>query len=63
VKGWEGKQDRSLELQGRELRMKALTEDWRKGILPGTVNKRAGWAGEALAGAGRVPSNQERGSL
>jgi hypothetical protein len=38
-------------------------EDWGKGILPGTVNKQAGWAGEALAGAGRVPSNQERGSL
>jgi hypothetical protein len=27
-------------------------EDWGKGILPGTVNKQAGWAGEAPAGAG-----------
>jgi hypothetical protein len=27
-------------------------EDWGKGILPGTVNKQAGQAGEALAGAG-----------
>jgi hypothetical protein len=38
-------------------------EDWGKGILPGTVNKQAGQAGEALAGAGRAPSNQERESL
>jgi hypothetical protein len=31
----------------------ALTaKDWGKGILPGTVNKQARWAGEALAGAG-----------
>jgi hypothetical protein len=28
------------------------TEDWGKGILPGTVNKQAGLAGEPLAGAG-----------
>jgi hypothetical protein len=28
------------------------TEDWGKGILPGTVNKQDGWAGKALAGAG-----------
>jgi hypothetical protein len=28
------------------------TKDWGKGILPGTVNKQAGRAGEALAGAG-----------
>jgi hypothetical protein len=27
-------------------------EDWGKGILPGTINKQAGWAGEPLAGAG-----------
>jgi hypothetical protein len=27
-------------------------EDWEKGILPGTVNKQARWAGEPLAGAG-----------
>jgi hypothetical protein len=27
-------------------------EDWGKGILPRTVNKQAGHAGEALAGAG-----------
>jgi hypothetical protein len=39
------------------------TEDWGKGILPGTVNKQARRAGEPLAEAGRAPSNQERGSL
>jgi hypothetical protein len=27
-------------------------EDWGKGILPGTVNKQTGQAGEPLAGAG-----------
>jgi hypothetical protein len=27
-------------------------EDWGKGILPGTVSKQAGLAGEPLAGAG-----------
>jgi hypothetical protein len=27
-------------------------EDWGKGILPGTVNKQAGLAGEALEGVG-----------
>jgi hypothetical protein len=27
-------------------------KDWGKGILPGTVNKQAGLAGEPLAGAG-----------
>jgi hypothetical protein len=27
-------------------------KDCAKGILPGTVNKQAGWAGEPLAGAG-----------
>jgi hypothetical protein len=39
-------------------------EDWRKRILPRTVNEQAGWAGEALAGAGVgcMPSNQERES-
>jgi hypothetical protein len=39
------------------------SEEWGKGILPRTVNKQAGRAGEALAGAGRAPSNQEQGSL
>jgi hypothetical protein len=29
-------------------------EDWGKGILPGTVNKQARRAGEALAGVGRT---------
>jgi hypothetical protein len=38
-------------------------EDWGKGILPGTVNKQAGLAGEPLAGAGSSPSNQEWESL
>jgi hypothetical protein len=38
-------------------------EDWRKGTLPGTVSKQAGRAGEALAGAGGAPSNQEQESL
>jgi hypothetical protein len=40
-------------------------EDWGKGILPRAVNKQAGQATEPLAGvgAGRAPSNQERGSL
>jgi hypothetical protein len=28
------------------------TEDWRKGIFPGTVNKQPGRAGEAPAGEG-----------
>jgi hypothetical protein len=39
-------------------------EDWGTGTLPGTVNKQAGWTGEALvgAGAGHMPSNQERES-
>jgi hypothetical protein len=27
-------------------------KDWGKGILPGTVNKQAGWVGEPLVGAG-----------
>jgi hypothetical protein len=38
-------------------------EDWGKGILPGTVNKQAGQAGEAPTGAGHVPSNQEQKSF
>jgi hypothetical protein len=38
-------------------------EDWGKGILPGTVNKQAGQAGEPLVGGGHVPSNQEWESL
>jgi hypothetical protein len=34
-------------------------KDWGKGLLPGTINKQARRAGEALAGAGRTPSNKE----
>jgi hypothetical protein len=33
-------------------------KDWGKGILPRTVNKQAGLAGEALAGAGVHPATR-----
>jgi hypothetical protein len=36
------------------------SKDWGKGILSGTVNKQAGWAGEALVVVG---VHQERESL
>jgi hypothetical protein len=39
------------------------TEDWGKGILPGTVNKQAGWAGEALAGVGARTQQPGAGKL
>jgi hypothetical protein len=39
------------------------TEDWGKGIPPGTVNKQAGWAEEALAGAGAGAQQQGAGIL
>jgi hypothetical protein len=39
------------------------TEDWGKGILPGTVNKQAGWAGEPLAGAGARAQQPGAGKL
>jgi hypothetical protein len=38
-------------------------EDWGKGILPGTVNKQAGGAGEALAGAGARAQQPGAGKL
>jgi hypothetical protein len=38
-------------------------EDWGKGILPGTVNKQAGWAGEPLVGAGKLVRVAEGGKL
>jgi hypothetical protein len=39
----------------RERGWSALSaEDWGKGILPRTVNKQAGRAGEPLVGAGRT---------
>jgi hypothetical protein len=38
-------------------------KDWGKGILLGTINKQARQAGEALAEAGCMPSNQEWESL
>jgi hypothetical protein len=39
------------------------TEDWGKGILPGTVNKQAGQAGEALAGVGAHAQQPGAGKL
>jgi hypothetical protein len=43
----------------RERGWSALSaKDWGKGILPGTVNKQAGWAGEALVGAGGAHAQQ-----
>jgi hypothetical protein len=39
------------------------TEDWGKGILPGTVNKQASLAGEALAGVGAQSQQQGVGKL
>jgi hypothetical protein len=48
----------------RKRRWGALsTEDWGKRILPGTVNKQARWAGEALVGTERALSNQEQEGL
>jgi hypothetical protein len=42
----------------------ALTaEDWGKGILPGTVNKQARRAGEALLGAGARAQQPGEGKL
>jgi hypothetical protein len=38
-------------------------EDWGKGILPGTVNKQARQAGEALAGAGACTQQPGAGKL
>jgi hypothetical protein len=38
-------------------------EDWGKGILPGTVNKQAGRAGEAPAGAGAYTQQPGAGKL
>jgi hypothetical protein len=38
-------------------------ENWGKGILPGTVNKQARWAGEALVGAGARTQQPEAGKL
>jgi hypothetical protein len=39
------------------------TKDWGKGILPGTVNKQARQAGEALAGAGAHAQQPGAGKL
>jgi hypothetical protein len=39
------------------------TEDWGKGILPGTVNKQARQAREALAGAGALAQQPGAGKL
>jgi hypothetical protein len=39
------------------------TNDWGKGILPRTVNKQAGQAGEALAGAGARTQQPGMGKL
>jgi hypothetical protein len=39
------------------------TEDWEKGILPGTVNKQARQAGEALVGAGSCTQQPGSGKL
>jgi hypothetical protein len=39
------------------------TKDWGKGALPGTVNKQAGQAGEALAGAGARAQQPGAGKL
>jgi hypothetical protein len=38
-------------------------EDWGKGILPGTVNKQAGRAGEGLVGAGAHAQQSGVGKL
>jgi hypothetical protein len=38
-------------------------KDWGKGILPGTVNKQAGLAGEPLAGAGAHAQQPGAGKL
>jgi hypothetical protein len=38
-------------------------EDWGKGILPRTVNKQAGWAGEALTGVGACAQQPGVGKL
>jgi hypothetical protein len=38
-------------------------EDWGKGILPGTINKQARWAREALAGAGAGAQQPGAGKL
>jgi hypothetical protein len=38
-------------------------EDWGKGILPGTINKQAGLAGEPLMGAGVRAQQQGAGKL
>jgi hypothetical protein len=38
-------------------------KDWGKGILPGTVNKQAGQAGEALVGAGACAQQPGAGKL
>jgi hypothetical protein len=38
-------------------------EDWGKGILPGTVNKQAGRAREALAGVGACAQQPGAGKL
>jgi hypothetical protein len=38
-------------------------KDWGKGILPRTVNKQAGQAGEALAGAGAHAHQPGAGKL
>jgi hypothetical protein len=38
-------------------------KDWGKGILPGTVNKQAGLAGEPLAGEGVHAQQQGAGKL
>jgi hypothetical protein len=36
---------------------------WGKGILPGTVNKQAGWAGQARAGVGTCAQQPGAGKL
>jgi hypothetical protein len=38
-------------------------KDWGKGILPGTVNKQAGLAGEPLVGAGARAQQLGAGKL
>jgi hypothetical protein len=38
-------------------------EDWGKGILPGTVNKQAGQAGEPLVGVGACAQQPGAGKL
>jgi hypothetical protein len=48
----------------QERRWGALSaEDWRKGILPGTVNKETGWAREPLVGAGARAQQPGAGKL